>query len=290
MGKFSLLFSLRFEHLGFEERCCKSFEIMPLDECRHLMENAGIVAKNDLKGIHLFYEEEKADVLRLYIESADSPLRFAFKAYSNDPQFFNYTDLPIKMDGAVFYFDNLISADKTSGVKLLNKDDYVSEKDLKQIASLSDRTVLTKKEKRLKPLFVVDIFTGEYGTLFSDDENNKSPKDYVIRFQSRHTYWKYLLLNELATDKFYVDDPNRKVLFEKSKDAETVANKPASVYRSNMAIPLQEESKFVFQLKERNSGSGKILIKRLPVASANQVCREFIYGKEAFVSEIFINR
>ena len=66
-------------------------------------------------------------------------------------------------------------------------------------------------------------------------------------------------------------------------------NREALTFRSKQRIPLRERSEYRFQLKEKGTNGGKVVIRRLPVASADQYIREMVDGKEAIVSEIFIN-
>ncbi len=73
-------------------------------------------------------------------------------------------------------------------------------------------------------------------------------------------------------------------------EPETLSDKrPALTFRSKTYIPLRERPDCRFQLRERNSGAGKVLIRRLPVATASQIGKEVIDGVETAVSEMFIN-
>ena len=290
MGTFSLLFSIYLEHRFFAEHCCRHFELTPTIDCQKIMSNTGIMAKRDFRGIHLFYDDEKTDALRLFAADSDEPLHFFFKAYSRDTQFCNYTDLPPQIDDAVFYLHNTNASTGASDPIALHQGEFVSGKDLQRISSLLPGSALSKKEKMTKPFFVIDIFAGQSGDRLFDEHANVSPKAYVVKFKNRETHWKYFLLNDLAKEGNYIEDANNRTVFEKSSEAELQSQKPTLIYRSKTPIPLQEKSEYVFQLKERNAGNGRTLIKRLPVASADQLSREVVDTDEVIVSEIFINR
>ena len=60
--------------------------------------------------------------------------------------------------------------------------------------------------------------------------------------------------------------------------------------RSRAPIALAQRSERRFQLRSRQRGGDKVLVKRLPVAAAQFLAREQIGGESRLVSEIHVHR
>ena len=63
----------------------------------------------------------------------------------------------------------------------------------------------------------------------------------------------------------------------------------AHAVRSQEAIALQEAPAQRFQLRVREEGKERVIVKRLPVASAGQFHIEEHEGAPTWVSEIYVN-
>ena len=98
------------------------------------------------------------------------------------------------------------------------------------------------------------------------------------------------MLGNLANEDFYVNDQDENVEFISEGQFSLAGNRTALAIRSTTMLSMRERSQYRFQLRDRNSGGGRVLIRRLPVASAANISKEVIEGEMAFVSEIFINR
>lgn len=112
---------------------------------------------------------------------------------------------------------------------------------------------------------------------------------YYVSFNSRRTLWKYYLLGEMARKDAYIFDPDAGVEFEFSGEATLADGQPAMVFKSRMELPLKQRQSFRFQLKERTANGDRVIIKRLPVASAGRFGKEVISEQEIVVSEIYVN-
>ena len=122
-----------------------------------------------------------------------------------------------------------------------------------------------------------------------DEPSKAAAKNYYLKFKARETIWKYYLLGNLTKKNLDIVDLNNETQFEDTGPESLPDNRTALTFRSKQILPLREKSEYRFQLKEKDPNGGKVLIKRLPVASANQFLKESINGKEAILSEIFIN-
>ena len=93
----------------------------------------------------------------------------------------------------------------------------------------------------------------------------------------------------MTKKKSFIVEPDNKIEFEDTGQAILPGNRNALTFRSKKKIPLQEKSDYRFELKEIGPKGGKPIIKRLPVATAQQFFKEIIDGNETIVSEIFVN-
>jgi hypothetical protein len=289
MGKFSLLFSTEIEHLFFPDSCCRHLDLALSAASQKLIADIGLVIRKSANGIFFFYDQNRKDALFLAAGDQREPLHFFIKAYSRDSNFMNYTGCPILNETTILYFDNHGVKAKASKDIVLNKARWVSDKDQKSITAASITPNLSKQDRFITPMFVFDIFVEQGPGGLIGKPFNVRPKRYVIRFKNRETYWKYFLLNDLAKDNFYIEDINNRVKFEKPIVTKLVGRKTAFTIRSSVPLPLVEAPKEHFQLKVKNGGNDKIIVRRLPVPSADRLSREVIDGYDAAVSEIFIN-
>ena len=284
MGEYQPLFSIFVEHPFFSDRRCRNLAFIPTDNCRAVMKNIGLIMKNDIDGIRVFCNKDRLESLCLYADDPADPLRFCFKVYAKDPLFFNYTDLPASDEKRILYFDNRRAKDDSSNSIILNTSDYVAEKDLSG-PSVALKFSLSKRDGIVKPVCIVDIWAKEKTGYLLDQKNRVVAKNYLIRFDTRETFWRYYLLGKMRRENLYIADSNEKVGFEKPRKVELPGNRSAFCFTSTSAIPLMENPSHHFQLKEKNSGNGKVIIKWLPAASAGCIYKD----RDKDISEIFIN-
>ena len=183
MGKFSLLFSVEIEHLFFPDRCCRDFDLVPSGACRKLISDTGLVIRNNTNGIYFFYDQNKKDALFLAAGNPHEPLHFFIKAYSQDPNFMNYTDCPASNEKSVLYFDNRSAKPKALEAIALNKERYVSDKDQKKITADAIASNLSKQDRLITPTFILDIFVNQGRLGILGKRLGVKPKHYVIRFR-----------------------------------------------------------------------------------------------------------
>jgi hypothetical protein len=140
-----------------------------------------------------------------------------------------------------------------------------------------------------KPFAVFELFPGKLFHQFY----KKGKVDYSINFSNRKTIWKYFL-----TDPVYNSFKNLSII---NKGKDPVFNSPqkelihsnseALVFESKNKIPLAEQMDEHFQLVDNYSagnGKGKVVLKKLPGASADQLYRDEAKTNETFYSHIFI--
>ena len=289
MGAYEPLFSILVEHQFFSDRRCRKLAFIPTDTCMALMENTGLIMKNDINGIRVFCDPDRLQSLRLYADDPTDPLSLCFKVYAKDPLFFNYTDLPASDGKRILYFDNQRATDDSIDPIILNNGHSVSEEDLVE-PSAEIKTILSKRDGIVRPVCIVNICaTDKKKTACLLDQNHRvAAKNYAIRFDTRKTLLRYYLLGKMRRENLYIVDPNNKTGFETPRNVVLPGNRSALCFTSTSAIPLTEASSPRLQLKEKNSGKGKVIINWLPGASAGRIDRDQA-NNEILISEIFIN-
>lgn len=286
MGAYLPLFNIEVEHRFFAAGLAPSLEFVPTPACARLIGNAGLLRRDTNNGLRLFYDGARADRLRLYA-GADEPCTLGFKVYARDALFMNYTDPLTYRDEAILYFDNR-AAGAVGGRLRLHQAEYVNDRDFQPIDAARVAGLLDKKDFLVRPSFLIDIVLGEGGLGFADADEPVA-RNYYLSFDARRTFWKYCLMGDAAGKNLFITDLANQVGFEAASEEILPDQRTMTVFRSTSPISLQERFDYRFQLRERGTGAGRVVIKRLPVASANHINREIIDGEERVVSEIYVN-
>jgi hypothetical protein len=289
MRTFWPLFSVEVEHTYFSGGSSPGLNFIPTPKTLAVLGKANLLMEKTPKGVGVFYDQGNSEALKLYMSDPDEPLQAGFKVFADDPCFKNYSDLKAPGKDSILYFDNQAVKPDAAGRYRLHEAQYVSEVDFERLDSPRLEQVLNPKDRLVKPEFVVTIRLAGEDLPQLDHPSIDNARDYYLRFKARETIWKYYLLGKLKKKKSYIVDLNNETEFEDTGPVSLPGNRTALTFRSKQKLPLREKSGFRFQLKEKDPGGGKVLIKRLPVASANQLEMDVIAGKEAIVSEIFIN-
>ncbi len=196
--------------------------------------------------------------------------------------------MPVCKGEMLLYFDSRNRVEEPDGSYRLSSGETVSGNDLISIDDLerlvADDTILTSRERLIKPLFVLSVRLGERGDALFE------PITCCLNFEAGKTVWKYYLMGAEAGAKFSIVDLNNAITFSRSEDGMVAGNRVAKIFTSGEAIPLLERSPYHFQLKRMDSKMCRVVVKRLPVASPDQISTRVINGNKAEdVSEIFIN-
>lgn len=283
MAEYQSLFSISVEHSYFSDGFWRGLEFVPSPSASKVLDSCNCVVLKSPYGINVFFDEEKFGVLRRYANDAKGGVRFSFKVYASDRLFANYTSPAILGDEQVLCFDNAEMSRNSANRKVrLCKDELVSDKDLKRVRDLVAEGFLGEHDRRW-PDFLVNILI-EPGLT-----HGGVGKDYGLRFNNRASFWKYYLVGDMNMSRPFIIDLDHRVEFEFCGEAMLLGNKPSKVFRSKTLIPLLEKSNYRFQLREPGPGAGKVLIKRLPVASEGRLGMDVINGKKEIVLESFIS-
>ncbi len=253
---------------------------LPTDATATLLQKSALLTRTMPNGIGVFYDSDQAKTLDLYLEDTQDPFALQYRVYSKDLFFKIYTEAVVYKENALPYFDNKNARDERQNRFRLHEAETVTGADLLPLDETRLNTVLTKKDRLVHPDFVVNI---------GMSKRSDPAKNYIIKFKARETYWKYYLLGNMARKEAYIADLSHQTEFEFTGSEPLQDKKLALTFRSKNPIPLRERLDCRFQLREKGTGNGKVLIKRLPVAEAKQISKETINGKESDISEIYIN-
>ncbi|MCP5003928.1 MAG: hypothetical protein GY941_08265 [Planctomycetes bacterium] len=292
MGAYIQLFSITAEHLYFSDGICKGLKFVPSENTTRLIEKTGVILKSNDGGITLLFDKDRADALRLYVDDPVDPLSFCFKVYSLDSNFFNYTLPTIFSDNSIISLHNNTLNKVLNKKKLLHRGEFITEDDFVSLDSPIVENAFTDKDKLVKPHFIITVDIVVNGSCLLDRQNSNWGNCYFLRFKNRSTFWKYILMNKLCGEDRYVAGINTEIEFGMPTDIKLDGVEKSMEITSRSMIPLQERSDYIFQLREKKTGNGKVLIKHLPVATAENIFKEVIDKKGdsgVEISKIFIN-
>jgi len=293
VGAYLPLFSLEVEHGFFPGGQCRDLRFACPTRIGQVMRNAGLLMRVNPSGFEVFYDGSQLDCLRRYATDPEQPLDLVFKAFARDPLFVNYTEPEVYAADALLYFDNRRGAVADAGRVRLTTAEVVSMADLVSLDSPQLVEVLDRHDRLAHPLLVANIHLDEADLTPQTESAEIAPVRHYVRFRSRQTFWMYYLQGDLARDGLTITDLDNQVQFE-LLGPEALSNRQnALVYCSQTALPLRERSDYRFQLRENNGGSGRVLLRRLPVASAHQISRDTRNGdtrngETVLVSKIFV--
>jgi hypothetical protein len=289
MGAYLPLFSVEVEHTYFSRGYCPGLEFVPTTDGNAFIKNTGLLIRHTRNGVHTFFDRDSNEALQLYIADPDQPQRLVFKVYNRERLFRAYTELSSPEADAILYFDNKEENPDADNRFRMHKSDYVSAENFEGLDTPRISGILSGSDRLLKPEFIASVWFGKKEIRILGAKSEIAYPKYYIRFQARETFWKYYLLGNITRDKSFIVDLDSRTEFEDTGQASLPGNRNALTFRSKNKIPLRENSGYRFQLKSKDPNGGKIIIRRLPVASADQFCRELIEGEGAIVSEIYIN-
>lgn len=106
----------------------------------------------------------------------------------------------------------------------------------------------------------------------------------------RAIVWKYCLFGEWPEDALDVHDPDGTIGFHPPTAERLDDGRPLLALRSRAPIALAERSQARLQLRCRQAGLHRVLVKRLPVPGPQHLAREEIDGAATLVSEIHVYR
>jgi len=285
MSEYRRFFGLRVEHDFFAPSRCEALDV-GLDPASHaLLARAGIVVRQEPDGIQAYYDADSEDVLRSWLADPRERFRLVFRLTPGDPSFLRYTDLPEDRQGLVRLLDTEV--DGPSGVVFSLQPP--AEADPERASSLAalEAELITRRDVLVPPLAVLVVLVGP--SVLSDDP----PEPYRLSFTARKTQWRYHLLGDLAGRQAFIrdqsPDPTDQIRFVPGGAVSLPGGRVAQTLVSEGLLPLRWRADRRLQLREGESGSERVLVRRLPVASPEDLSIATIDGRQTVVSDIYVN-
>lgn len=183
--KFDILFTVNFRHQYFDDALFNGLSVQPSNDTIEFFKRYGLVFKAQIGGFLIGYDTNFSGRQRNRDEVLKEMTVLTFRVNLVDLNFYNYTDLkytenkPSDISDSIFLFSNgSVNISNGTGGELLQKDVFVSEKDLVNAETFKDIYFS-------KPFGQIDIqLSKDMGTSFE------------IRFASKTTHWQYVLLSE----------------------------------------------------------------------------------------------
>lgn len=241
----------------------------------------------------MLHDRDRRDALELYAADAAADFRLDLRLWAHDPHFSDCTEPATARQGAILAFDAWSATpDPADGSYRLSAGEHVSEDDFVPLDSERAASALTPRDLLVPPVALVRLQLADAdGALLVPDPEGDGRR-YRLDFRARRAYWRYLLLGELAGESVTISDLDGDAGFTSGGRETLPGDRRALSFRSTGPIPLRERSDRRFQLRleaAEGSENGRLLIRRLPVATPAGLRRETIDGEAAFVSDIYVN-
>jgi hypothetical protein len=289
MGPYKLLFSVHVEHTFFPEDLPVDFDFRPTSRTSLFLQKTGLLLKKDNNGVRLFFDQNDTAALQYYTSEDARPFRFEIVARPKDSYFHNYTEISRSNQDEVLFCSNWILKDRPFNGRCLHKDEFVSEAEFLPLSSPQLENTLNQVNRLVKPFCIISIALGKQVMDCLHQTRDDQTNNYLIRLRARETYWEYLVCGISPRKPISILDQDKVMEFEATGESHLSNGRIARTFRSKKRIALRHHSDCRFMLKETNTNGGKVIIRRLPVASIKQFAKQRIHGEEALVSEIFIN-
>lgn len=272
---YQTLLTLNLRHDYFTSQKFGEFSLTPDATTAQYLQRRGMLLKRNADEVLLLMEngvDPEQKIEQVYNEQ--QTLRFSL--IITDPYFFNYTDnLPEQINENIFYFSN---STKNGSYKA-----YDSNLHLGECVTAKDALPLKQFANQflIKPFAFIDIQLnkGMFTRLF-------------INFQSKATYWKYLItsnhLMELEQSAI-ISDGNE--TFSGPETIRLPNQRQAISFQSDKPIKLSQSTNAKLSLVENYiSGSGgyRVVMRRLPVPDVRFLSFSSSTTSQLNLSEIFI--
>jgi hypothetical protein len=321
MSKYRVLFSVQARHEFFADGLCRGLAFTPTSQTAALFRNRQLLHRATSSELCVVCD---AEATPLEGAAAHEPLTFAFTIAARDPGFWSYTEPVLKRkdtagiamqpkDAVVVFDSDLATTSRGAASMSMVPDEWPAPADPAEWArsklcallrhpslpcaagtgptgEVLSSTDFTEAGYRLAPPLAVVAIRMRAGDL----QGNAPPRPYHIAFEARRTRWKYYVLGASGTDApLGIRDLDGAMAFKSG--AEGLADgRQALTLLSNSRIALHERPSQRFQLRANSPGDGRVLVKRLPVASPHQFgkhppVKHSDRATQITVSEIYIN-
>ena len=286
LARYRPLLAVTVEHAFFADGAGRGVRVEPDAASARVLARSGCLWRAMVNGVSVYCDVSRPELCESCLAEAQPPFSLRFLGYADDPLFDAYTGGYTPRPGSILAFEGGAAVAEAPEQRLrLHEGETVSDEYLR--AAEDSESPADALGRRVPPKFSVRI--GVERDAASARANGAAAKCYVLRFAARETIWRYYLLGGWAKEQVRVVDLNDKIGFVPDAAKRFSNGRTAHAVRSQEAIALQEAPAQRFQLRVREEGKERVIVKRLPVASAGQFHIEEHEGAPTWVSEIYVN-
>jgi hypothetical protein len=143
------LFTVNILHNYYSENKTSDLVLVPTARSLALAKKLGLIIKTTENGAVVLFDSDKTDSL-LYELDHNPSVKFSFQAYSKNPFFLNFTNLPIEQKNSVLYFSNEQGRKEEGNEYLLHNSSYVGEEDFQTLLNGSLKVEAEGNEKEVE--------------------------------------------------------------------------------------------------------------------------------------------
>ena len=288
LARYRPLFAVTVEHAFFADGASRGMRVEPDQASARVLARSGCLWRAMTNGVSVYCDVSRLELCESCLAESQPPFSLRFLGYADDPLFDAYTGGYTPRPGSILAFDGSAAVAEAPEQRLrLHQGECVSGEYLR--AAEDSEWPADALGRRVLPKFSVRIGVERDELEASARADGTAAKCYVLRFAARETIWRYYLLGGWAKEQVRVVDLNDKIGFVPDAAKRFSNGRVAHAVRSQEAIALQEAPPQRFQLRAREEGKERVIVKRLPVASAGQFHIEVHEGAPTWVSEIYVN-
>ena len=255
MESYKPFLQIALKHNFYSDGNSKDFAISLTSATNQALMSLGIMPRNTLDGISLYYSSKTTGLLA----NTSDKLNLDFQLELQNSDFHNITDLPEYKPGDVLKFTPDQQASEST--ILLQQDEALSEKE--------------KNEKGLsfKPPFGLITIDLDPQTLNENGEIKM--RNYEVRFKTREFYWRYFILkssDSTAISDLSISAAGSDVSFSDSGEATLSNGAKAMMLKSSSPLELKERYNFTHSLNFLLSG--KAATMNLPMPDGKTLQKE----------------
>jgi hypothetical protein len=317
MAPYRLLFEIAVRHAFYAPAPCAGLRLTPTPASALKLRRIGALLRPTAEGVAAYGDADRLPALHAQAQDTAEPLEFYLLGRSNDRDFAGATAGLAGAEGQVLLLDSASAqAPDAEGWRLLHAGEFAGVDKIVPtwLPPLGDTPAtdttpqiegaLPAADRRVAPAFVLRIRI-EAAPAAPAASAGAAParaaaaqawatqalgRRWCLALQARATHWKYLMPADWAAQAPQVVDLAGRIGFETPRSEPLADGHMALAARSRSPITLHQRPRQRFQLQAQMPAADKVLVKRLPVASAGQLHMETIDGVRTLVSEIFVNR
>ncbi len=278
--QFEILTTVYFKHEYYSDGKSKGLNIVPDEDSKAKITNLGLVFHSFEGGFQILFDTSFAGGKRTRAVLVRAPFTLTFHLQLSVPSFYNYTaNISKDIIQTLFYFSNISrETGKTNPSGMLHRGAFVTKADLFP-------TIQFNIHVASKPFGLLDLKI-----------NEQLRAEYLINFQAKSTFWRYILVSPYYRDLNHpaILNAENDRIFNGPTRLKLPDGRPAIAFISKNKIRLRDSYFPFFRLVENfdpEGGKFRVVKQALPLPDINTISRveaKASNGNKTDYSEIFI--